>query len=71
MVAESPYSLINVQFKSDRDTNLVEGDLREQFLGLFVVNSRVNDDIFSLLPVDGSGNFVLITELQGVDDTLC
>ena len=48
----------------------MEGDLGEQLLGLLVVNSRVDDDIVSLVPVDGSGNLVLITKLQGVDDTV-
>jgi hypothetical protein len=39
--------------------------LREQDLGLFGRDTRVNDDIISLLPVDGGGYAVLITELQG------
>lgn len=41
----------------------------EESLCLLISNGGVDNDIITLLPVDGSGNLVLITELQGVDDT--
>ena len=42
----------------------VNGEVREYFLGLVVGNGGVNDDIFALLPVDGSGDLVLIADLK-------
>ena len=64
------YSLVIERIGSHCSTNFVEGDLGEQFLGLLVVNGRVDNDILSFVPVDWGGNFVLITELQGVNDTV-
>jgi len=38
---------------------------REQSLRFFVGNGWVNDDIFTLLPVDWCGNSVLVSDLKG------
>jgi len=43
-------------------------DIVEQFVGLFVRNARVNDDLSTRLPIGGSSNPVLITGLKGIDD---
>ena len=43
----------------------VNGVLREEGLGLLVVDRGVDDDIVSLLPVDGGGDAVLVTGLKG------
>ena len=39
--------------------------LREQCLGFLVSNTRMDDDILALLPVDGGGNTVFIADLKG------
>lgn len=39
----------------------------EEGLGLLITDTGVNDDIPTLLPVNGSGDAVLVTELQRVD----
>ena len=43
----------------------VNGVLREEGFGLIVADRRVDDDILTLLPVDGGGNAVLVTDLEG------
>jgi len=47
----------------------VECNIREQHLSLIVADRWVDDNIVTLLPVDGSGNFVLVTELQRINDS--
>lgn len=44
-------------------------ELGEEFLGLLIRDTGVNNDIVALLPVDGGGDLVLVTKLQGVDGT--
>lgn len=46
---------------------LVRGEFGEQGLSLLVGDSRVDDNIISLVPVGRSGNAVLVTELQRID----
>lgn len=41
----------------------------EKLLCLFALNGRVNDDLVTLLPVDGGGDAVLVTDLKRVDHT--
>lgn len=43
--------------------------LREQGLGFLVVDASMDDDILTLLPVDGRGNFVFVAELDSIDDS--
>lgn len=38
-------------------------EFREQFLGLLVLDARVNDDIVARHPVDRSCNLVLVSSL--------
>lgn len=38
-------------------------ELWEERLGLLICNGGVDDDIVALLPVDGCGDLVLVTEL--------
>jgi hypothetical protein len=42
----------------------VEGDLREEHLGLIIANGRVDNDIITLVPVNWRGYAVFITKLQ-------
>ena len=42
----------------------VNGVFREERLGLLVGDRGVDDDIVALLPVDGGGDAVLVTELK-------
>jgi hypothetical protein len=42
----------------------VEGDLREEHLGLIIANGRVDNDIVALIPVNWRGYAVFITKLQ-------
>jgi hypothetical protein len=42
--------------------------LGEDLVGVLGGNARVNDDIVTLLPVTGSGDAVLVTELERVND---
>lgn len=46
----------------------MDGHFREQHLGLIGRNSRVNDNIITLVPVHRCSYSVLVTELQRVDD---
>ena len=48
---------------------LVCSKVREQSLRFLVGNRGVNDNIVSLVPVSGSGDTMLVTELQRIDDT--
>lgn len=41
----------------------------EEGLGLLITDTGVNDDISTFLPVDGSGDTVLVAELQRVDNS--
>jgi hypothetical protein len=43
--------------------------LGEEGFGLLVIYAGVNDHVFTLLPVDGGGNSVLVTSLKSIDDT--
>jgi hypothetical protein len=43
--------------------------LREQSLGLLVLDARVDDNIISGDPVDRSGDTMLVAGLKGVNDT--
>lgn len=47
----------------------MEGDLREEHLGLIIGNGRVDNDVFTLVPVDWRGYAVFIAKLQRVYDT--
>lgn len=38
--------------------------LREESLCLLIVYARVNDDIFTLFPVNGGSNTVLVADLE-------
>ena len=37
---------------------------REEGLGFLIANGGVDDDIVALLPVDGGGDAVLVTDLK-------
>lgn len=43
--------------------------LGEELVGLFGRNAGVDDNIVTLLPVTGSGDTMLVTELKRVDNT--
>jgi hypothetical protein len=43
--------------------------LREQSLGLLILDAGVDDNIVTRNPVDGGGDTVLVANLKGVDDT--
>ena len=43
--------------------------IREKRLCLLVIDTRVNDDVFTLFPVDGRSDAVFVTELDSVDDS--
>jgi len=43
--------------------------LREQSLGLFVLNTGVNDNIITGDPIDWGGNTVLVAGLEGIDNS--
>ena len=45
----------------------MNGKLREQSLSLVIRHTRVDNDVLAGLPVDGSRDPVLVTELQGID----
>lgn len=47
-----------------KQSYLVEGDLREEHLGLIIGNGRVDNDVFTLVPVDWRGYAVFIAKLQ-------
>lgn len=47
----------------------MEGDLREEHLGLIIGNGRVDNDIVTLVPVDWRGYAVFIAKLQRVYNT--
>jgi hypothetical protein len=42
----------------------VNGVLGEEGLGLLGTDRRVNDNVLTLLPVDGGGDAVLVTDLK-------
>lgn len=42
---------------------LVNSEIREEGLGFFIADRWVNNNIISLLPIDGSSDTVLITNL--------
>ena len=46
-------------------SHLVDGELGEQSLRLFVGHGRVNDHVVALLPVDRSRDAVLVSDLEG------
>ena len=48
---------------------LDDTELREQGLGLLVLDARVDNNIITRDPVDRGGNSVLVAGLKGVDDT--
>ena len=43
---------------------VVNGMILEEGLCLLVAHRRVNDDVFTLLPVHGGGNTMLVTNLE-------
>ena len=43
----------------------MDGELREEGFGFLVGNGWVDDDIVTLLPVDGGSNAVLVADLEG------
>lgn len=51
--------------RPETGANLVHGVLREEGLGFLGADGRVNDDIVALPPVDGGGDTVLVTNLEG------
>lgn len=46
-------------------SDLVDGVFGEQGLRLLSADSRVDDDIVALLPIDRSCNTVLVADLEG------
>ena len=42
----------------------------EEGLGLVVLDGNVDDDILTLLPVDGGDNLLLVAELERVNGTV-
>jgi hypothetical protein len=48
---------------------LDDSELREEGLGLIVLDARVDNHIVTRDPVDWGGNTVLVTGLKGVDNT--
>jgi len=48
---------------------LDDTELREQGLGLLILDARVDNNIVTRDPVDRGGNSVLVAGLKGVDDT--
>jgi hypothetical protein len=50
------------------EVRLDDAEVGEQLLGLGLLDAVGDNDILTGLPVDGGGNLVLVTELQGVDD---
>lgn len=55
--------------RSEAEVGLDDAELGEKLLGLLVVDGRVDNDIVTRDPVDGGGDLVLVTGLEGVDDT--
>jgi hypothetical protein len=56
--------------RSESEVGLDDLDtLGEELVGLFGRNAGVDDNIVTLLPVTGSGDTMLVTELKRVDDT--
>jgi hypothetical protein len=56
--------------RSESEVGLDDLDtLGEELVGLFGRNAGVDDNIVTLLPVTGSGDTVLVTELKRVNDT--
>lgn len=53
---------------SEAEVRLDDAELREQLLGLLVGDGGVDNDIVTGDPVDGGGDLVLVTSLEGVDD---
>ena len=43
--------------------------LREKFLRLLIRYGRMNDNVVTLLPVDRGRDAVLVTELQGINNS--
>ena len=52
-------------------TYLVDSVLGEESLGLLGGNTGVDDNVVTLLPVDGGGNAVLVTDLQSCISPEC
>lgn len=42
---------------------------REQSFRLLIVDTGVNDNIITLVPIDWGGDTILITQLDGIDNT--
>lgn len=47
----------------------MEGDLREEHLGLIIANGRVDNDIVTLVPVNWRGYAMFVAKLQRVHNT--
>ena len=55
--------------RSESQVRLDNPEVGEEGLGLLVLDTRVDNDIVTRDPVDGGGDAVLVTSLQGVEDT--
>jgi hypothetical protein len=53
----------------ESDLRLDDADIAELLLGILSGHGRRDDDIITRQPVDGSGNTLLVGELESVDDT--
>jgi hypothetical protein len=54
--------------RSKSEVWLDNSDLRPDLLGIFSLDTWVNNDVLARYPVDWSSNLVLVTGLQAVDD---
>jgi hypothetical protein len=55
--------------RGESEVWLDDAELREQSLGLLVLDAGVDNNIISRNPVDGSGDAVLVAGLEGVDNS--
>lgn len=55
--------------RSEAEVRLDGAEVREETSGLLALDGGVNDNIITGDPVDGGGDLVLVTELEGVDNT--
>jgi len=54
--------------RSETKVGLDDAEIREELLGQFITDGRVDNDIVTRDPVDGCGDAVFVTSLQGIDN---
>jgi hypothetical protein len=70
LIDNSQISCPSKVLNKHKETHLDGLISREQLLSLLTaLDGRMNDNLLSGLPVDGGGDSVLVTELEGIDNS--